>query len=81
MLDVSSATKGFLPPHMNTTQRDAIASPATGLTIYNTTTNGLESFNGVKHGLLLPIAELSILLEKVMEVVLYFIFMITGNMV
>ena len=46
MLDVGSTTKGFLPPRMNTTQRDAIASPATGLTIYNTTNKSLESFNG-----------------------------------
>jgi uncharacterized protein (TIGR02145 family) len=42
MLDVSSTTKGFLPPRMNTTERDLIASPATGLVIFNTTTNGLE---------------------------------------
>ena len=41
-LDVSSTTKGFLPPRMTTTQRDAISSPATGLVIFNTTTNGLE---------------------------------------
>ena len=41
-LDVSSTTKGFLPPRMTTTQRDAIASPAAGLIIFNTTTNGLE---------------------------------------
>jgi uncharacterized protein (TIGR02145 family) len=42
MLDVSSTTKGFLPPRMTTTERDLIASPATGLVIFNTTTNGLE---------------------------------------
>ncbi len=41
-LDVSSTTKGFLPPRMTTTQRDAISSPATGLVIFNSTTNGLE---------------------------------------
>lgn len=41
-LDVSSTTQGFLPPRMTSTQRDAIASPATGLVIFNTTTNGLE---------------------------------------
>ena len=39
-------TKGFLPPRMTTTQRDAISSPATGLTIYNTTTNALNVYNG-----------------------------------
>lgn len=37
LLDVVSTTKGFLPPRMTTTQRDAISSPADGLTIFNTT--------------------------------------------
>ena len=41
-LDVTSITKGFLPPRMTTTQRDAISTPATGLVIFNTTTNSLE---------------------------------------
>ena len=41
-LDVTSTTKGFLPPRMTTTQRNAISTPATGLVIFNTTTNGLE---------------------------------------
>lgn len=45
-LEVSSTTKGFLPPRMTTTQRDAIASPAAGLTIYNTTKNAHECYNG-----------------------------------
>lgn len=43
-LDVASTTKGFLPPRLTTAQRDAIAAPADGLTIYNTTTDCLESF-------------------------------------
>jgi hypothetical protein len=45
MLDVNSTTKGILPPRMTTTQRDLISSPATGLLIYNTTTNRLEVRN------------------------------------
>lgn len=45
-LDVSSTTKGFLPPRMDSTARNAIASPATGLTIYNTTLKSVEVFNG-----------------------------------
>jgi hypothetical protein len=39
LLDLTSTTKGFLPSRMTTAQRDAIASPATGLLIYNTTAN------------------------------------------
>lgn len=41
-----STTKGWLPSRMTTTQRDAIASPATGIFIYNTTTSQLEFWNG-----------------------------------
>jgi len=41
-LDVSSTTKGLLPPRMTTSQRNAIVSPANGLIIYNSTTNSLE---------------------------------------
>jgi hypothetical protein len=47
MLDVSSTTKGFLPPRMDSTQRNAIVSPATGLTIYNTSINAFQVYNGV----------------------------------
>ena len=41
-LDVQSTTKGFLPPRMTTTQRDAISSPPDGLVLYNSTTNKLQ---------------------------------------
>lgn len=41
-LEVSSNAKGFLPPRMTTSQRDAISSPANGLIIYNTSTNKLN---------------------------------------
>ena len=44
-LDVSSTTKGFLPPRMTTTQRNAIGSPAEGLIIYNTTDNKFQGLN------------------------------------
>ena len=44
--EIASTTQGFLPPHMTTSQRDAIASPAAGLTMYNTTVNCLQSWNG-----------------------------------
>lgn len=45
ILDVTSTTKGFLPPRMTTTQRDAI-TPVAGLVIYNTTTNKHQGYNG-----------------------------------
>ena len=45
-LDVSSTTKGFLPPRMTTTQRTAIVSPAAGLIVYDTTTNKSYTYDG-----------------------------------
>jgi len=35
-LQVDSTTKGFLPPRMTTTQKNAIATPAAGLVVYQT---------------------------------------------
>jgi hypothetical protein len=46
MLDVKSTSKGFLLPRMTTTQRDAITLPVAGLTIYNSTKNCNETYNG-----------------------------------
>ncbi len=43
-LEVASTSRGFLSPRMTETQRDAIASPATGLKIYNTTVDKYEIF-------------------------------------
>ena len=45
-LEVVSTSKGFLPPRMTTTEKNAIASPATGLVLYDTTTNKLQCYNG-----------------------------------
>jgi hypothetical protein len=45
-LDVTSTTSGFLPPRMTQAQRNAITSPAAGLTVYDTTTNSNWFFNG-----------------------------------
>jgi hypothetical protein len=39
--DFQSTTRGFLPPRMTTTQRNAIDSPANGLQVYDTTLNKL----------------------------------------
>jgi hypothetical protein len=43
---VNSTTRGFLPPRMTTTQKNAIATPAAGLVVYDTTTNKLCCYNG-----------------------------------
>jgi hypothetical protein len=45
ILQIESTTRGFLIPRMTTTQRDAIASPATGLQIYNTTEGYVEYYD------------------------------------
>jgi len=46
MLELSSTTKGFLCPRMTTTQKNAIATPAAGLVVYDSTTNKLCCYNG-----------------------------------
>jgi hypothetical protein len=46
ILEASSTTQGFLPPRLTTTQRDAIATPVAGLTIWNTTNTQLEVYDG-----------------------------------
>lgn len=45
-LDVSSTTRGLLAPRMTTAQRNAIASPAKGLLVYDTQENSLFHYNG-----------------------------------
>jgi hypothetical protein len=42
LLHMVSTTKGFIPPSMTTTQRDAISTPAEGLVVYNVTTHKLN---------------------------------------
>ena len=44
LMDLTSTTKGFLPPRMTGTQRDAITSPPSGLIVYNLTTNKLNVY-------------------------------------
>lgn len=46
ILQADSTTKGFLPPRMTTTQKNAIASPASGLQVYDTTLNQMSYYNG-----------------------------------
>ena len=43
---INSTTRGFLPPVMTTTQKNAISSPAAGLVLYDSTTNKLQCYNG-----------------------------------
>lgn len=41
IMQADSTSRGFLPPRMTTTQKNAIASPAVGLVVYDTTLNKL----------------------------------------
>ncbi len=45
LLELSSTTRGFLPPRMTTAQRDAIGTPAEWLLVYNTTTDKLNTYS------------------------------------
>jgi hypothetical protein len=49
-LEVASTTGGVVFPRLDSTQRDAISTPTDGETIFNTTTNQLESYNGTSWG-------------------------------
>lgn len=44
--EFTSTTRGLLVPRMNTTEQDAISSPATSLLIFNTDTAKFRFFNG-----------------------------------
>lgn len=46
LLDLTSTNKGLLTPRMTTAQRTGIASPATGLLVYDTTVGAFYFFNG-----------------------------------
>jgi uncharacterized protein (TIGR02145 family) len=46
MLDVKATNSGILIPQLSTSARNAIPSPATGLLVYNNTTNQFNYFNG-----------------------------------
>jgi len=41
IFDITSTTKGFLPPRLTTVQKNAIVTPAAGLIVYDTTLNKL----------------------------------------
>ena len=46
VLELFSKNKGFLPPRMNTSERESITSPPAGLMIFNTTTSKHEGYTG-----------------------------------
>jgi hypothetical protein len=46
IFELRSTTKGFLPPVMTTTQKNAISSPATGLVIFDSTLGKLCVYGG-----------------------------------
>ncbi len=46
ILDLTSTTKGFLPPRMTTTQKNAIGTPAQGLMVFDTTLVKLCVYSG-----------------------------------
>ena len=46
MLDVSSTTKGLLPPRLTSSQRIAMSAPASGLVVYDTDFNSLFVMTG-----------------------------------
>jgi hypothetical protein len=45
-LDISSTSKGLLIPRMSTSQRNTIASPTTGLQIFNTDDQCIDMYDG-----------------------------------
>ena len=47
ILDVSSTAKGILVPRMDSTSRNNISNPATGLMIYDTDNNSFWYYNGI----------------------------------
>lgn len=46
ILHLESTDRGFLPPRMTTAQRDNIANPKAGLTIFNTQDSSLQYYTG-----------------------------------
>lgn len=45
ILDLSATNRGFLPPRLTTTQRDALSNRPAGLMIYNVNTNCMDFWN------------------------------------
>lgn len=63
-LELAATALGFLPPQMATAIRDAIVAPATGLTVFNSTTLRQETFNGTEwdESILIPATDAAVTL-------------------
>jgi hypothetical protein len=48
ILQADSTTKGFLPPRMTETEKNAIATPAAGLMVYDTTQSSVNFYDGTR---------------------------------
>lgn len=46
IVEIKSNSRGFLPPRLNSIQRNNIENPSEGLTIFNTTSNCIQFYNG-----------------------------------
>lgn len=57
ILDLTSTTKGFLPPRMTTAKRNAIVSPIAGLIVYDITENKHFGFDGTSWKSLMDLQE------------------------
>lgn len=77
MLDVSSTSKGFLPPRMTTVQRTGIPSPANGLMVFDMDTKTYWYYSdswkevtnaGSSAGFILPYSGSSDLADKVFSI-------------
>jgi hypothetical protein len=63
LLDLSSNNKGLLIPRLSTAERLAIAQPALGLQVFDTTLNQFWFFNGSAWSPLVPVAQSNILIS------------------
>lgn len=63
-LELAASALGFLPPQMITAIRDGILNPATGLTVFNSTTLRQETFNGTSwdESVLTPASDVAVTL-------------------
>lgn len=48
VFQLNSTTKGFVPPRMSSTQRQAIVNPIDGLTVFDTSTDSFWFYNNAK---------------------------------